>query len=240
VPRRGVPRLTPCDAYRLWSETYDAQAENVLLLLEADLFAGLAAQAPVEGGVVADVGCGTGRHWGWLLARRPRLLHGVDSSPEMLSRLRARHPGATLHLRAGMRLDAFADASVDVVVSTLMLGHVRAVDEELREWTRVLRSGGEIVVTDFHPDAFRAGMRRTFRHEGRTFEVEHHAHAVSALRALFDALDLQVMGLGERTFDPSAPANAALARSPHARHAASSTPVVVGFRLRKGVRRFER
>ena len=234
MPRRAVPRLTPRDAYRLWSETYDAQADNVLLPLEADLFVGLAAQAPIEGGVVADVGCGTGRHWGWLLARRPRLLQGVDSSPEMLSRLRARHPGATLHLRAGTRLDAFADASVDVVVSTLMLGHVRAVDEELREWARVLRSGGEIVVTDFHPDAFRAGMRRTFGHGGRTFEVEHHVHAVSALRSLFDALDLHVVGWGERMFDPRAPANAARARSSRPRHAASATPVVIGFRLRKG------
>jgi ubiquinone/menaquinone biosynthesis C-methylase UbiE len=213
-PRRAVPRLTPREAYRLWSETYDLQPDNVVLALEDDLFAALAGPAPVEGGVVVDVGCGTGRHWAALLSRGPRLLQGVDSSPEMLARLRARYPGATLHLRAGARLDALADASADVVVSTLMLGHVRAFADELREWTRILRTGGEIVMTDFHPAASLAGQKRTVRHGERTFEVEHHVHTVDALRSLLPRLDLQELSFGERIF--------------------AGTPVVVGFRLRKG------
>src|ERR1700735_2305308 len=82
VLRRGsIPRLPPRDAYRLWSTTYDAQPDNVVLALEGDLFAELSAPAPVEGGVVVDIGCGTGRHWARLFARRPRFLRGVDSSP---------------------------------------------------------------------------------------------------------------------------------------------------------------
>jgi ubiquinone/menaquinone biosynthesis C-methylase UbiE len=226
---RAVRRLTPRQAYRRWSETYDAQPDNVVLALEADLFASLIDLVPVEGGVVIDVGCGTGRHWDLLFSRGPGLLHGIDSSPEMLARLRARYPGAMLHMRADARLDAFSDASADVVVSTLMLGHVRAVADELREWTRVLRVGGAIVLTDFHPAASLAGQKRTFRHGNRSFEVEHHVHTVEALRSLFDALGLQVVTFGERMFDPGAP----LSSLPGRLRATPGTPLIVGFRLRK-------
>jgi len=233
-PGRAVRRLTPRRAYRLWSETYDAQPDNVVLALEDDLFGELSAPSPIEGGIVVDVGCGTGRHWGKLFSRRPRLLNGVDSSPEMLARLRERYPDATLHVRAGPRLDAFSDESADVIVSTLMLGHVRAVADELREWTRVLRPGGEIVMTDFHPVAALAGQKRTFRHGDRTFEVEHHVHTVEALRSLFGALNLQVMGFGERMFDPGALRGARFSSSRDRPRTPSGTPVIVGFRLRKG------
>jgi ubiquinone/menaquinone biosynthesis C-methylase UbiE len=212
---RGVRRLAPQDAYRLWSESYDAQPDNVVLALEQEIYNGLLSDELVTDQVVVDIGCGTGRHWGHLLARRPRVLHGVDSSPEMLARLRARYPGATLHLRTGKRLDEFSDTSVDLVVSTLMLGHVREVEDELREWARLLRPGGEIIVTDFHPEALRAGAKRTFIHWGATFEVESHVHTVEALQSLFGSLDLDIVRFQEKTYGQPA------------------QPLVLGFRLRR-------
>jgi ubiquinone/menaquinone biosynthesis C-methylase UbiE len=107
----------------------------------------------------------------------------------------------------------FPDASVDLIVSSLMLGHVREVEGELREWRRILRAGGAIVYTDFHPAALQAGAKRTFAHQGRTFEVESHCHPVPALRSRFSALGLDVVDFQERL------------------HA--DTPLVLGFRLRK-------
>ncbi len=231
--RRTARRLATKDAYRLWSESYDAQPDNVVLALELEIFSGLLADAPLADQVVVDMGCGTGRHWGELLSGQPRLLHGVDSSPEMLGQLRKRYPDATLHLRDGRTIESFPDGSVDLVVSTLMLGHVREVADELREWTRLLRTGGGIVATDFHPEACRAGMKRTFTHAGATFEVENHPHTLELLRSLFRSMNLGIERFEERAID--AAVRAGFERQDHAEayRRGIGTPLVFGFRLRK-------
>jgi SAM-dependent methyltransferase len=210
---RAVRRLSPRDAYRLWSETYGAQTEHPVFALDCEIWRELLTKADVVDKIVIDIGVGTGRHWSDLVSYGPRQLHGVDISREMLDRLRARFPDAALYERAGTRLDAFSDASIDLIVSSLMLGHVRDVGDELREWTRILRSGGAILYTDFHPEALRAGAKRTFSYRGRTFEVESHCHGVDELRSLFDALDLEITGFQERAHE--------------------GAPLVLGFRLRK-------
>jgi ubiquinone/menaquinone biosynthesis C-methylase UbiE len=234
LPFRLPPRrLGPRDAYRLWSETYDSEADNVVLVLEQEVFSRLLTDAPVADKVVVDIGCGTGRHWRQILSGRPRLLHGVDSSPEMLARFRTSFPDATLHLRSGSRIGEFGDGTVDLVVSTLMLGHVREVDRELREWIRLLRPGGEIIVTDFHPEAFRSGMRRTFTHRGATFEVEHHVHTVHVLEALFRSLNVEMVHLEERTIDHTVRADFERQNYREAYRKGLGTPLVLGLRLRK-------
>jgi SAM-dependent methyltransferase len=233
VPQGRVHRLAPRDAYRLWSESYDAQPDNVILALERELFGELLSGVSLTDKAVVDIGCGTGRHWRELFAGHPRMLHGVDSSPEMLERLRTRYPDAELHLRVGPRLDWFRNGTVDVLVSTLMLGHERDVEGELREWGRLLPHGGEIIVTDFHPDAFRAGMTRTFVHRGVTFEVEHHLHTPSTLRSLFQALHLEVVSFRERTLDSTVRAYFERKSSMKAFRKGFGTPLVLGFHLRR-------
>jgi ubiquinone/menaquinone biosynthesis C-methylase UbiE len=217
LPFRGPGRhLSPRDAYRLWSETYGLELEHPVFALESEIWGELLSKAAVAGKTVMDIGVGTGRHWNELVSLGPRDVYGVDISREMLDRLRARFPDATVYERTGTRLDAFSDASVDLIASSLMLGHVREVGDELREWTRILRDGGEIVYTDFHPEALEAGARRTFGYRGRIFEVESHCHAVPRLRALFASLHWEIEGFQERSY--------------------RGTPLVLGFRLRKRIR----
>ncbi len=231
--RRPFRRLATRDAYRLWSETYDAQPGNVIFALEQEIFTRLLSDAALRDKVVVDIGCGTGRHWSELLAGRPRRLHGVDSSPEMLARLRRRYPDASLHLRFGRTLESLPDGSVDLVVSTLMLGHVREVAGELREWHRLLRPGGEIVATDFHPEACQAGMKRTFTHVDTTFEVENHPHALEGLRSLFRSLDLEIERFEERAMDPAIGTGVERRGRGQADRRDRGTPLVFGFRVRK-------
>jgi ubiquinone/menaquinone biosynthesis C-methylase UbiE len=231
--RLRVRRLAPQDAYRLWSNTYEAETDNVVLALEQEIFGELLSNARLAGKVVIDIGSGTGRHWDQLLSRGPPLLHAVDNSADMLSRLRMRYPDATVHLRAGTKLEQFADGSVDLIVSALMLGHVREVEDELLEWARLLRPGGEIVVTDFHPKAIEAGMRRTFTYGSSTFEVEHHVHGLGALRSLFAALHWKIEVFQERALDASVRASFERQNYVDAYRSGFGVPLVFGFRLRK-------
>ncbi len=90
---------------------------------------------------VLEVGCGTGLILERLapLARR---LEGVDLSPGMLMRARAR--GFAVREASATELP-FDTGSFDVVVSFKVLPHVERLDEALAEMVRVTRPGGYVV-----------------------------------------------------------------------------------------------
>ena len=94
------------------------------------------------GGVVADVGCGTGRLLP-LLARRAQTLLALDASLPML-RAAARQAPARL-----VQADAFAlplaDGALDALVSVRLLFHFPDPAPLLRELRRVTRPGGTLV-----------------------------------------------------------------------------------------------
>jgi ubiquinone/menaquinone biosynthesis C-methylase UbiE len=228
-----IRRISALEGYRLWSQTYDEETNNVVIAIEQEVFRRLLPPASLAGKVVLDIGCGTGRHWQHLLSLRPQALHGMDISPEMLGRLRLRHPDATLHLRVGLRLDEFADASVDLVLSSLMLGYVHRLDDELREWTRLLRTGGEVILTDFHPEALRAGAKRTFTHHGTTWEIENYIYTLDVLRSVFRSLNLDIVQFHEGKVDGAVRAHYERANALELYRSTYGAPLVVGFRLRR-------
>ena len=51
------------EAYDLWAENYDAQPGNLMLDMDEKVFVELLSEISIEGKQVADIGCGTGRHW---------------------------------------------------------------------------------------------------------------------------------------------------------------------------------
>ena len=105
---------------------------------------------PVQGGgIVADVGCGTGR----ITAHLRHLgvdAFGIDLSPGMIEVARREHPG--LRFDVGSMTDlALADASVAGLVAWYSLIHVP--DDEINSvfahFRRVLRPGGPLLLS-FH------------------------------------------------------------------------------------------
>lgn len=100
-----------------------------------------------------DVGCGTGALLGHLSASHPTArLFGVDPVPEMLAMARRRLPPA-IRLAAGWaeRLP-FESGRFDVVVSCNVFHYIRQPMTALREMNRVLRPGGQLVMTDWCDD----------------------------------------------------------------------------------------
>ncbi|MGI8553149.1 MAG: class I SAM-dependent methyltransferase [Dehalococcoidia bacterium] len=163
--------------YAAWAEIYDSE-KNALIALEQPLVDKLLANLRFT--TVLDVGAGTGRH-ALRLARRGARVIAVDESMEMLSR------GRTAGRAEGLPVDfclasleqglPFASERFDLVVCALVLCHVPRLDEGVREFHRVLRPGGHLLITDFHPDAVAYGWRTAFHHDGAFYTLPNVPHS---------------------------------------------------------------
>jgi SAM-dependent methyltransferase len=101
---------------------------------------------------VADIGCGNGIYEAGL-ARRGHAgrLVGVDLSPGMLAATRAAAPGPGLAVGDAATLP-LADAAADVTLAPHMLYHVPDRLAAVREFRRVTRPGGQVLIVLNAPD----------------------------------------------------------------------------------------
>ncbi len=138
--------------YDRWAAVYDHD-ENPLLALEGPLLQ--KALGDVCGCSVLDLGCGTGRHALWL-AEAGAHVTAIDFSQDMLAVARSK-PAADgvcfmvhdLHDRL-----PFASGTFDIVVSGLVLEHLRDLPAFFSEARRVLKSRGRAVISAMHPAMF--------------------------------------------------------------------------------------
>jgi malonyl-CoA O-methyltransferase len=159
--------LTPRQAYRLWAPAY--RGENAVCVLEDQLVSALTPSP--RGKRLLDVGCGVGLR---LKNCGAAFAVGVDASPEMLAA-----SGLANVAAADVRALPFAPAMFDLIWCRLMLGYLPDLRPGYAELARVCRKGGLTMVSDFHPEASRAGHRQTFRDaQGVLHEIAHNAHAI--------------------------------------------------------------
>src|ERR1700722_3396576 len=118
------PESEPAEAYDIWAESYDDQPDNLMLALDGAVCREILAALPLAGRTIADIGCGTGRHWAALFDRSPARVAGFDVSKGMLDRLQKKFPRAETHLLSGSTLTGLDDSSCDLVLSTLTVAHI--------------------------------------------------------------------------------------------------------------------
>lgn len=143
---KGLSTQAVARAYGRWAPVYDLVFGRVFARGRA---AAIEAAERV-GGRVLEVGVGTGIS---LPHYSPRLrIVGIDISAPMLAKARARVAGLGLRnvedlsVMDAERLD-YPDASFDVVVAQYVVTAVPNPEAALDEFLRVVRPGGEIVLT---------------------------------------------------------------------------------------------
>jgi malonyl-CoA O-methyltransferase len=195
-------------AYDRWSAVYDSDP-NATRDLD---FRVVREHGPrVEGRVVVEVGCGTGKNTAWLAASA-RAVTAMDFSPGMLARARARlgdSSRVTFVEHDVTRPWPVADASAEVVIGNLVLEHVRDLAPVFAEVARVLVPGGRCFLCELHPARQQRGGQAHFVEpaSGDTVHVPAFVHSVSEyLNGGIDA-GLQVARVGE-WLEEGAPAGA--------------------------------
>jgi SAM-dependent methyltransferase len=186
--------------YALWSASYDTEP-NPLIFLEEP--ATLALLGDVSGKDVLDAACGTGRY-AVQLAQAGARVCGLDPSPEMLARARCKcdAAGTAVAWREGeLYALPYADASFDAAVCALALCHVPDLRKAVAELARVLRPGGKLVLSDFHPYCLMLGWRTCFMQGGRWYLIRNELHQISDIVSALGASGMVLTDLREELVD---------------------------------------
>ncbi len=105
----------------------------------------------VHGLDVLDAGCAAGEHSAWLVAAGACVV-ALDASAAMVGLASERLGAAARVLEADLAQPlALPDAAFDVVLCSLTLHYLEDWHPPLREFRRVLRLGGRLVVSVHHP-----------------------------------------------------------------------------------------
>jgi ubiquinone/menaquinone biosynthesis C-methylase UbiE len=182
--------------YDHWAEFYDGE-DNPLVLLEERHLGSLAGD--VAGLMVADIGCGTGRH-ALRLATAGARVTAVDFSEAMLRRARGK-PGAaaiTFVLHDLAKPIPLASATFDRVFCCLVLDHIADLDRFFCELRRLCRPTGRVIISVMHPAMSLRGVQARFIDpaSGRRISLQSHPHQMSdyLMASVHAGLDLEYSG----------------------------------------------
>jgi malonyl-CoA O-methyltransferase len=164
------------EGYEKWASTYDRDPNPLIALEERGTleFIGNA-----QGHRVLDLGCGTGRYC-VLLAEQGARVVGIDPSLGMLEHVKLKiTPTCQFELYHGTtdKID-FPSEYFDLIISALTLGHLPDLEPTFREAVRVLKSGGRMIISDFHPYWTVSGHDYTefFDETGQEYRIPVYPH----------------------------------------------------------------
>jgi len=221
------------EAYDIWSVSYDSQPGNLMIDLDELIFSNLIRNIDIENKSIADIGCGTGRHWQKLYERSPASITGYDVSQGMLDKLKQKFPQAiSIRVTDNLLKDVPA-ASFDVIVSTLTIAHIENLRELISSWARVLKTGGEIIITDFHPAILAVGGKRSFQHGSNSFSVVNYIHGVDDIKNEFARLGFTLVAQQERYIDEAVRSYYENKQAIHIYNRYKGMPVIYGLHLKK-------
>ncbi len=148
------------EGYNRWAEFYDDDDNPLHLLEEAVVDEAL---GEVNGKVVVDLGCGTGRQTLRLAAKGAKIA-GVDQSEGMLEKAKAKDAtGAVRFLRVDLdEAFPFPDAAYDLVVSFLAIEHIADLRRFFSQCRRVCRASGLLYFTAMHPAMVLRGVQARY------------------------------------------------------------------------------
>ncbi|MFC8715827.1 class I SAM-dependent DNA methyltransferase [Kitasatospora sp. NPDC057198] len=173
---RGYPTVDVRTGYAGWVDSYEDTVQDAM---DVDVLARLTVPRWAGTGLAVDLGCGTGRTGAWLVGRGVAAVDGIDLTPEMLARARARGVHRQL-LEGDLAATGLPDAAYDLAACSLVDEHLADLAPLYREAHRLVRPGGLFVLVGLHP-AFimAAGMPTHYDGPDGPVAITTHVHLVS-------------------------------------------------------------
>ncbi len=194
--------VTVKDGYNLWSEIYDNETNALIMLEERYLYPQL---ARIKAQNIFDCGCGTGRIAHWLHRQHPKAaITGADFSEGMLKKAREKDSQSGIcwqHADLNQPFP-FAAGKFDLVVSSLVIEHIKDLDNYFSEIRRVAQTDAEIFITGLHPTMHMLGISARFENEAKEHvHPESQCHSLSTIFNAATAAGLQVSRIEEHIAD---------------------------------------
>jgi len=136
------------NAYDQWAPTYDSSPNPQVVLEFPDV---LELLAPTAGETILDAACGTGRY-AVVAAERGATVTGLDFSAEMLAKAQRRLPNTEFHAADLTKPLPFPSHCFDAILCAQALKHIPDLSLTMREFARVLRTGGRVIFSVTHPN----------------------------------------------------------------------------------------
>jgi cytosine/adenosine deaminase-related metal-dependent hydrolase/ubiquinone/menaquinone biosynthesis C-methylase UbiE len=217
------------DAFTLWSQVYDHQA-NPLLSLEERFMSELL--LPVKDLDVLDVGCGTGRWLQRLLPFGPRSLTGVDSSPEMVGCAKKKLRASATVMVGEAESMPLGNSSADLIVASFVTSYIPEIYRLAAEVLRVARPTARVYLSDLHPaTASACKWKRSFKSAGTEVELTSYGHSVTEVIDCFEGFGFEVSLLLEPAFESAEREILQAAGKIEAFHAAAGRPAIYILQL---------
>ena len=217
----GIKSIPVEELYGQWDRDYDqGQVNNMQGLDEVQLetllpkFLSLTneAHSRAKNLKIVDFGCGTGRTTLKLLNLASATIVGLDATPQLLELARHKSKDALASLPQDTRA---AEVQYEVynplihpeaprcaqnahgLISTLALEHIPLV-EFFEATSKLVQSGGYLLVTDLHPDLARiAGYTLTDKESGEPMWTASYVHPIDDVRAEAPKWGLEVLEVHE-------------------------------------------
>jgi SAM-dependent methyltransferase len=174
--RRSYQTVSARTGYSEWAATYEEAVPNQLDIRVLDSLTSVNWSIATE---CLDLACGTGRTAEWLRARGVTTIDGIDLTPEMLERARAKGLYRSLFL-GSVEETGILHASYDLIVMRLVDEHLATLEPVYQEAFRLSNPRAKCVVVGMHPSFFMTGMPTHFKDaEGNPKAIETHVHLVS-------------------------------------------------------------
>jgi SAM-dependent methyltransferase len=179
---KKIERVSARQGYDLWSETYD-QTPNPVVAMDARYTLNLLAPKPGE--QILDAGCGTGRNLLPMLAAGSQPI-GIDLSLGMLRVAKRRLPRAALALADLQKPYPFRAAQFDAALCALIGEHLADLESTFQELHQVLKPGGRLIFSVYHPEMAAAGKEANFQKENVEYRLGAERHTTADYLNLLD------------------------------------------------------
>jgi SAM-dependent methyltransferase len=174
--QRRYSTLSVREGYGEWAETYEDVVQDEM---DLRLLAKMATVDWAGARRVLDLACGTGRIGAWLRAQGVLRIDGLDFTPQMLERARAKGVYDRLIL-ADALASGLPPSSYDLILEVLADEHLQDLLPLYREAERLAAASGVFVIVGYHPHFLMNGVPTHFnRQNGEPVAIQNYVHLLS-------------------------------------------------------------